>query len=197
MKPLLATLLGALSLAQACGTEVIPPVTDRPQLKVTPPPMIQGNKIAQPPAEGLKLTLKEAEADALKNHPQILTAKLTAEAVQQQIREARSGFFPQIYGEVDAVYAPEGTRLAALNGLNNPSIYSRQSDGVMINQLITDFGRTFDLTQSARSSADAASDRLNAVKAMIVLTVDRTYFDLRKAQAVLEVSPRCSKSASV
>ena len=115
-------------------------------------------------------------------------AQLTAEAVQQQIREVRSGFFPQVYGEINAVEAPEGTRLSALNGLNNPSIFSRQSDGIMINQLITDFGRTFDLTQSARFSADAARYRLDATRAIIVLAVDRAYFDLRRAQAVMEVS---------
>ena len=144
--------------------------------------------IAQPPADGLKFTLKEAEAYALKNNPSILAAQFTTESVQQQIREARSAFFPQVSGEIDAVYAPEGTRLAALNGINNPSIFSRQSDGIMVNQLITDFGRTFDLTQSARFNAEAAGYRLAATKALIVLTVDRAYFDLRRAQAVLEVS---------
>lgn len=162
--------------------------TEEPQLKPAPPDMLLPSEIAQPPTEGLKFTLKEAETFALKNHPQILTAKLTAEAVQQQIREARAGFFPQIYGEVNAVYAPEDTRLTGLNGINNPSIYSRQSDGVMVNQLITDFGRTFDLTQSARFSADAAASRLNVAKAVIVLAVDRAYFDLRRAQAVSEVA---------
>jgi len=161
---------------------------DVPALMTSPPQMRPPNQIAVPPAEGLKFTLAEAEAYALKNNPAITTAQLTAESVQQQIREARSGFFPQVFGEIDAVYAPEGARLAATSGINNPSVYSRQSDGIVASQLITDFGRTFDLTQSARFNADAAGFRVTTTKAIIVLAVDRAYFDLRRAQAVLEVS---------
>jgi outer membrane protein len=143
---------------------------------------------------GLKFTLPEAEAFALQNHPQIASAQLTADSVRQQIREARSAFFPQVYGEATAVYAPyddssgSATRLGATGGLNNPTIYSRQSDGVMVNQLITDFGHTYDLTESARFRASAAGDRANATRAVVVLTVDRNYFDLLRAQAILRVA---------
>ena len=69
---------------------------------------------------GLHFTLPEAEAYALQNHPQIASARLTADAVRQQIREARSAFFPQVYGEATSVYAPydektgESTRASAL-----------------------------------------------------------------------------------
>ena len=45
---------------------------------------------------GLKFTLKEAELYALQNHPEIASANLTADAIRQQIREARSAFFPQV-----------------------------------------------------------------------------------------------------
>ena len=149
---------------------------------------------------GLRLTLPQAEAYALQNHPQIASAQLTADAVRQQIREARSAFFPQIYGESTAVYAPynketsSATRLAALGGLNNPTVYSRQSDGVVLNQLITDFGHTFDLTESAKFRADAASERINVARAIIVLEVDRTYFDVLRAQAVLQVAQETVKT---
>jgi len=143
---------------------------------------------------GLRFTLAGAETYALQNHPQIASARLTADAVRQEIREARSAFFPQIYGESTAVYAPydektgASTRLAALGGLNNPTIYSRQSDGVVLNQLITDFGHTYDLTESAKFRASAASDRIAVARAVIVLAVDRTYFDVLRAQAVLRVA---------
>ncbi len=188
MKVLPSLLLALLGVSQVPGGDTASHRNPQTGTNAVPPQMTPGDKIAQPTSDGIKFTLKEAEAYALKNHPQILAAQLTAEAVEQQIREARAGFFPQIYGEINAVYAPEGTRLAALNGINNPTVFSRQSDGVMVNQLITDFGRTFDLTQSARYSADAANNRLSAVKALVVLEVDRAYFDLRRAQAVLEVS---------
>src|ERR1700691_27259 len=142
-------------------------------LAVIPASLCHGQSISsdkQP--NGLRFTLPEAEAYALQNHPQIASAQLTADAVHQQIREARSAFFPQIYGESTSVYAPyddqtsSATRLAALGGLNNPTVYSRQSDGVVLNQLITDFGRTYELTENARFRADAASDRVNVARAI-------------------------------
>jgi outer membrane protein len=152
---------------------------------------------------GLKFTLAEAEAYALQNHPQIASAQLTADAVRQQIREARSAFFPQIYGESTSVYAPyddttgASTRLAALGGLNNPTIYSRQSDGVVVNQLLTDFGHTYDLTESAKFRANAAGDRVNVARAVVILAVDRTYFDLLRAQVVLGVAQETVKTRQV
>ena len=89
------------------------------------------------------------------------------------------------------------TRLAALGGLNNPTVYSRQSDGVVLNQLITDFGHTYDLTESAKFRANAASDRVAVARAIIVLEVDRTYFDVLRAQAVLRVAQETVKTRQV
>jgi outer membrane protein len=155
------------------------------------------------PPDGLRFTLAEAEAYALQNHPQIASAQLTADAVRQEIRQARSAFFPQIYGESTSVYAPydkessSATRLAALGGLNNPTVYSRQSDGVVLNQLITDFGHTYDLTESAKFRANAASDRVDIARAIIVLAVDRTYFDVLRSQAVLRVAQETTKTRQV
>jgi outer membrane protein len=152
---------------------------------------------------GLRFTLPEAEAYAVQNHPQIASAQLTADAVRQEIRQARSAFFPQVYGESTSVYAPyntesgSATRLAALGGLNNPTVYSRQSDGVVLNQLITDFGHTYDLTESARFRANAASDRVNVARAIIILEVDRAYFDVLRAQAVLQVARETVKTRQV
>ena len=137
----------------------------------------------------LHFTLKTAENYALVNHPQIASAKLTADAVRQEIREARSAFFPQVYGESDSVYADGGdTRLAAPEGLSNSSVFSRQSDGIVASQLITDFGRTYELTESAHFRANAANDRTNVARAVVVLAVDRSYFDVLRSSAVLRVA---------
>jgi outer membrane protein len=139
---------------------------------------------------GLHFTLKQAEDYALANHPQIAAAQLNAEAVRQQIREARSQFFPQIYAESDSVDVPrpEGERLAASSTLSNSSIYTRQSDGVTVSQLLFDFGHTYDLTERATFRAHAAEDRANVTRSVIVLQVDRAYFDLLRAQAVQRVA---------
>jgi outer membrane protein len=147
-------------------------------------------QLRAPETAGLHFTLKQAEAYALANHPQIAEATLNADAVRQEIREARSQFFPQAYAESDSVDAPrpDGMRFAAGPGLANSNVYSRQSAGVTVSQLLFDFGHTYDLTESARFRAAAASDRASAVRAVVVLEVDRAYFDLLRAHAVLDVA---------
>jgi outer membrane protein len=181
MRILAVALVGTLGCASSCGAAAEPPENSKP-------------------VEGLRFTLREAEAYALKNHPQIASAQLTSDAVRQEIREARSAFFPQIYGESTSVYAPydektgAATRLAALGGLNNPTVYPRQSDGVVLNQLLTDFGRTYDLTESAKFRANAASDRADVAQAVVILDVDQAYFDLLRAQAVLRVAEETLKT---
>jgi outer membrane protein len=139
-------------------------------------------------SEGLHFTLKQAEGYALANHPQIAGARLNAGAVRQEITEARSQFFPQIYAVSDSVDAPPGARIAASGGLNNPSVYSRQSDGATLSQLLFDFGHTYELTEAAHFRADAAADRLHVTQAVIILQVDRAYFDLLRAHAILRVA---------
>jgi outer membrane protein len=139
-------------------------------------------------ARGLHFTLREAEAYALANHPKIAAARITADSVREQITEARSQFFPQIYFQSDTAYAPPGARLAASGGLNNPTVFSRQSDGATLSQLLYDFGQTFNLTEAAHFRADAAADRLQTARATVVLQVDRAYFDLLRAQAIARVA---------
>lgn len=166
----------------------------------TPVPLRAGPSMqlrAETP-DALHFTIREAEAYALANHPQIAAARLTADAVRQQIREARSAFFPQIYGESDSVLADDGhSRFAAESGLNDSQIYSRQSDGVVLSQLITDFGRTYELTESARFRANAAGDRASVARAVVVLTVDRAYFDVLRAHAVLDVADETVKARNL
>lgn len=166
--------------------------SDAPQARATPQVQLRSGD-----GDGLHFTLKQAEGYALANHPQIAAARLNADAVRQEIRQARSLFFPQVYAEADAVYAPEGTRLAALDGLNNPSVFSRQSDGVTVSQLITDFGHTYDLTESAHFRADAAAARTNVARAIVVLQVDRSYFDLLRAEAIARVASETVKARQV
>jgi outer membrane protein len=147
---------------------------------------------------GLHFTLKQAEDYALANHPQIAVANLTADAVRQEIREARSEFFPQVDLESDSVYEPnERTRMAASGGLTTPSLFQHQADGFTISQLITDFVRTYELTESAHFRANAAEDRTHVARAVVVLAVDRAYFDLLKASAVLGVANETVNSRDV
>ncbi len=140
--------------------------------------------LAQQP---VRLTLPEAEALAVKNNPDVSMALLNAAAANQVTIETRAGFFPTANGSVTGVGALPGSRIAA-GALNNPTVYNRLAGGVNVTQLITDFGRTSNLTASARLRAEARDDSAKATRADIVLQVDRAYFAALRAASVLTVA---------
>lgn len=154
---------------------------------------IAGTAGAQVPAPALqKLTLKQAEAIAVANHPQIKAASLTAAAAEQVTTEVRSAYYPAAYGNLTGVQAETGTRLAA-GGLNNPLILDRFASGLAVGQLLTDFGRTHRLSQSAGLRAGAEREGVVVTRADVLLLVDQAYFRTLRAQAVLTVAQETVK----
>jgi outer membrane protein len=134
------------------------------------------------------LTLKEAQEIALQRHPRITAAELRALAAREVTREVRSSFFPQVYGHVTAVgTAEDNTRIAA-GALNNPAIFERAAAGVSVSMLLFDFGRTSNLTESARLRALAADKGTEATRDLILLDLNRAYFSALQAQSVLSVA---------
>lgn len=133
------------------------------------------------------LTLPQAEAMAVKNHPQIKAALLAAAAANQVTIQARSADFPTFFGSVTAAGAINNSRLAAGN-LNNPIIYNRISTGILASQLITDFGRTSALVSTARQRAEAQQDNATATRDAILLQADVAFYSALRAQNVLAVA---------
>jgi outer membrane protein len=142
-----------------------------------------------------RLTLQEAEQIALAQHPRISVANLAALAARQSTKEAQSAFLPNIYGSATAVDTadPNNTRIAA-GGLNNPLIYERDAEGVSISQLITDFGRTWELSKSAKLRTRAQEMNLEATREQILLEVNNAYFSSLAAQSVMAVAEETVKA---
>jgi len=149
--------------------------------------------VAQAPAPApQRMTLKQAETLAVANHPQIKAASFTAAAAEQVTTEVRSAYYPAVYGDLTGVQAEAGTRLAA-GGLNNPLILDRFASGLAVGQLITDFGRTHRLSQSAGLHAGAERAGVVVTRADVLLLVDQAYFRTLRAQAVLTVAQETVK----
>jgi outer membrane protein len=142
-----------------------------------------------------RLTLQEAEQIALAQHPRISVANLTALAARQSTKEVQSAFFPNIYASATAVGTadPNNTRIAA-GAMNNPLIYDRDAEGVTISQLITDFGRSWELSKSAKLRARAQEMNLEATREQILLEVNNAFFSSLAAQSVLEVAGETVKA---
>lgn len=153
--------------------------------------MVQGGPVFAQNVQ--KLTLHDAEQIAIQNHPQIQAASNLAVAANAQVTQARSAYYPTAVGSVTAVDAENNSRIAA-GFLNNPIIYERYANGVAVNQLVTDFGRTHELAKSANLHAQAAQANVTNTRADVLLNVDRAYFGVLKAQTVLSVAQQTVKA---
>jgi outer membrane protein len=139
------------------------------------------------PPQTPKLSLKDAEALALRNHPLLQAAAFDAQAAGEVTREEKSAYYPTATGSLTGAGAMFNSRIAA-GFLNNPLILNRYSNGLEVQQLITDFGRTSNLVASARLGAEAASESAQHTAQDVLLAVNRAYFGVLRASAVLKVA---------
>src|SRR6202451_208411 len=167
----------------ACGIQVSAQVKPADQPAPLPQPSAPASQ---------RLTRQDAERTAIQNHPQVQAATYLAAAAKAQVTEARSDYYPHAYGSATGVKAENDSRIAA-GALNNPIIYSRFADGVTVQQLVTDFGRTHELVKSSNLHAKAQEENVTASRADVLLQVDAAYYNVLKAQAVLNVGEETVK----
>src|SRR5208282_4016854 len=146
-------------------------------------PLVQGS----PSSNVIRLSVKDAEAIALKNNPAISVARLSALASGQVTREVRSSLWPQAYANLTAVDARNDSRITA-GALNNPIVYTRAAGGATVSQLITDFGHTTNLVAGARLQAKAEEQNAAATKEDILMAVDQAFYNSLQTHAVLRVA---------
>lgn len=142
---------------------------------------------AQSSTNAAHLSVKDAEAIALKNNPAISVARLQALASQQVTREVRSSLWPQAYANFTGVDSREDSRITA-GGLTNSQIFPRAAAGASVSQLITDFGHTTNLVASARLHAQAENQNAVATKEQVLLAVDQAFYGTLQTHAVLRVA---------
>jgi outer membrane protein len=174
---------GSLLVAAVCAFAVGPE-----PLPAQVPPAAPPAAGAEGPAPAQPLTLAQAHAIAVRNHPDIAAASYRAQAEHEVFVQSRAGLLPQVNLYGSQVHAgAENTRLMA-GGLNNPTVFSRTAVGAGVSQLITDFGRTANLAASSRLQASAADQSALATREQVLLEVDRSYFGALQAQGVQAVA---------
>lgn len=139
-----------------------------------------------PPAP-VALNLRDAEALALKNHPQVLAAQNASSAMSQKITEARAAYYPTLEGDVTGSQANPRSRIGA-GLLTDPSMFDRIGQGIALSQLITDSGRTQNLVASSRLDACAAAQTAQATAYDVLVRVNQAYFAALRAQALVKVA---------
>jgi len=139
------------------------------------------------PAAAQVLTLKEAEALALKNHPQVQSAQYQALASNEVVREQLAAYYPTVFGSVTGSVADRQTRIGA-GYLTDSRLFNRFGQGITLFQLITDSGRTPNLVASSRLQAQAAEQNAQATRYDVLLAVNQAFFEALRAQALLKVA---------
>jgi outer membrane protein len=134
-----------------------------------------------------KLTLQDAQALAVKNHPQIQAAQNEVGFANQQVVINRAPYYPGITGVATASQGNDLSRIGA-GDLSASRLFNRVGTGVVINQLVTDSGRTPNLVANARFLAQATAQDLDATRYNVLLAVNRSYFDVLHSQAVVKVA---------
>jgi outer membrane protein len=151
--------------------------------------LLRLSALAAADSQPVPLSLARAQETALRQHPRIRVADLLALAARQNIIEARAPFFPSLFANVTAVGVGDtnNTRLTA-GAINNPIIYQREAEGLTVTQLITDFGRTWELTQTSKLNSRAQEMNRIATRADILLALNTAYFAALQSQSLLAVA---------
>jgi outer membrane protein len=183
---LLSILLVSGSLLCARAQEPVPQQATQ-QAPAQQPQALQPSPPATNTRNAPALTLRQAEEIALKNHPEVQSSQYASLASQQMVREQLSSYYPTVYGSITGTVADRDTRLGS-GYITTSALYNKFGQGVTVDQLITDSGRTPNLVASARLQARAAEQNLQATKYDVLLAVNHAFFEAQRAQALEKVA---------
>ena len=124
---------------------------------------------------------------AIQNHPQVLVAQNEINVSNQQVIEARAAYYPVVSADVTGSGANPNARIGA-GFLADSRLFNRFGQGVTLDQLITDVGRTRNLVASSRLQSQATTQTYQATRYDVTLAVDRAYYDVLHAQALVKVA---------
>jgi len=133
------------------------------------------------------ISLTQAQQTALRNHPRIASAALIAEASRAAVSEVRSAYYPTLSGNITGVGSEHNSTLSA-GFVTTSSIYSRAASGVVASQLLTDFGRTSSLEQSAKLRNASQNQNVINTRAQILIEVQEAYYQALASDSVLKVA---------
>lgn len=167
--------------------------------------------VAQPPTSapavkpevsqgpGSFLGLRQAVEAALKAHPILQEADATLKASIARKEQTRSLYYPQIYANADSAAGAariNGRFVTPAGGLVQPNL-SQYTIGVIASQRLYDFGYTQNLVQSSNLAERAQSEDLNAKRALVVLTVERAYFNSLKRRRLVQIAEETVRERGV
>lgn len=134
-------------------------------------------------------TLRECIAIALENHPSLKAAAATVDAGQQRVRQATSGYLPQ----VTSTFSPNRRKTSGLAGTGTDisatvRTFEFYTTGFTLSQVLFDFGRILNGIQAALASVDALAYDQATQREAVILNVKQAFFNLLAARRLLVVA---------
>lgn len=117
------------------------------------------------------LTIDEALATALGNHPQIVEAKENLQGAEARTGQALANYYPQI-----SIAADWSKGRSYLTALQNVKATEVNTEALYLKQTIYDFGRTAGAVAAARHSREAVDKALAITRQDLVLRVKSAFY---------------------
>ncbi len=182
------------AMAQSPGLTSLPPA---PSIHLTLNSAQMGNGAGIPSQGGIPtLTRHQAEQMAIRNNPRISASRLLALAQHQVVREAHSADLPFAEEDTTAMDAQEGGRLSA-GDLSASRMLTHAGSGLVLSQLITNFGRVHNLVLTQKLEQQAMQANAMATNQEIVLYTDQAFYNALTAEAILKVAKQTVATRTV
>jgi outer membrane protein len=144
---------------------------------------------AEPPSQGRFLSYKTAVEIALEQHPLIRKSKEGSLAAVAVTEQAKSKYYPQI----DAYALQTGGFIRPLSYFNIGGAQNRPNSwgnnvGVLVDQLLYDFGKTAHTVLAERANQDAAEKDQLMHRALVILSVQQAYINVLRQQEILKIA---------
>jgi outer membrane protein TolC len=138
------------------------------------------NKLPAIPAE---ITLEHAQADALKNRPEMLKAEVDIEAAKSRVRAEEANYFPTISANGAYNWQSGAQEFGSLKS----DLQDSWNAGVMLTVPLFQGGLTRGRVSEARANMIAIEVQRDATRQSVLLEVNQSYADMESAKVRIEV----------
>lgn len=144
---------------------------------------------SQTSPQGSFLGLQQAIETGLQNHPIVQEANAGLDASSARTDQTKSLYYPQVFANADgsAGSGRINPRFLIGGGLLQPNL-SNYTAGVLASQRIYDFGFTKNLVESSQYGERAQEQDVNARRALVIVSVQRSYLNSLKRQKLVHIA---------
>lgn len=147
------------------------------------------------------LTLADAKRTAVESSPLLSADARNVDIARAVLTENRAAYFPALGLNLTAaggrsLVGRDGANTANLvprvtaGSLNAPSVPDRAGAGVVVSQLLTDFGRTGHLVDASKAAVSAAQQAYTGSQQDVLLRVTELFYGALAAQASADVASK-------